>query len=176
MPSPQIIILIGLPSSGKSEVGRFLAQKLKYKYIDTDSLIIGYCIKDNDNITTIQQCFTALGENEFRKLEKKLIKEIFDTKTQKSLVISTGGGAIIDPDNRNTFKANGTIVFIDTPLSIIKSRIQEQPERPLIGKNKLERLDQLNADRRPIMENIADIRVDGNASMNEICSKIISQF
>ncbi len=176
MATPTIIILIGMPSSGKSEIGRCLAQKLKYGYVDTDSLLIDYYTKNNKHITTIQECFTVLGEKEFRNLEKKLIRELFELKTQKSLVISTGGGAIIDPDNRNTFKSNGVIVFIDTPLSLIKSRIQAQPERPLIGTNVLERLDQLNTDRRPIMEQIADIKVDGTGSVDEICTKIISQF
>lgn len=176
MTTPTILILIGLPSSGKSAIGQLLAQKLEYKYVDTDSLIISYCTKNNENITTVQECFTNLGEKEFRDREKKLIRELFENESEKSLVISTGGGAIIDPENRNIFKANGVIIFIDTPLEIIKSRIQVQPERPLIGKNILAKLDQLNAERRSIMEKLADVRVDGNGSADEVCTKIIAQF
>ena len=176
MTYPNFIILIGLPSSGKSEIGLLLAQKLGYDFTDSDSLIIDHCKDKSKNVQTIQQCFSILGEKEFRNLEKKKIKELFQTKEQKFSVISTGGGAIIDSDNRKIFKSMGTIVFIDTPLLVIKSRIQSQSERPLFGTNILERLNQLNSERRPIMLEIADITVDGEDSADEVCTKIISQL
>ena len=171
------IILIGLPSSGKTQIGTTLAQILSYEFYDTDSLIIEKCNeKENRVYTTIQEVFSFLGEKNFRDLEKLTIKDFFESKNNINAVISTGGGVIIDKDNRTILKDKGIIIFINTPINIIKSRIQSQPERPLIGKNISSRLDQLDSERKPIMESLAHVIIDGSGSVEDICSEIISQL
>ena len=171
------IILIGLPSSGKTQIGSSLAQILSFEFYDTDSLIIEKCNKNENKVyATIQEVFSFLGEKNFRFLEKQTIKELFESKNNIDAVISTGGGVIIDKDNRTILKEKGFVIFINTPINIIKSRIQSQPERPLIGKNISSRLDKLDSERRLIMENLAHVIIDGSGSVEHICSEIISQL
>jgi shikimate dehydrogenase len=102
------IVLIGMPASGKTTIGKILSEKTGKKFIDTDELIIN---KTGKQITDI---FNEVGEVGFRKIEREVIKEI---STETSSVIATGGGAILDFDNLISLMHNGKIVFLDRPLS-----------------------------------------------------------
>ena len=102
------IVLIGMPASGKTTIGKILSEKTGKKFIDTDELIVN---KTGKQITDI---FNEVGEVGFRKIEREVIKEI---STETSYVIATGGGAILDFDNLVSLMHNGKIVFLDRPLS-----------------------------------------------------------
>lgn len=114
----QNVTLIGMPSSGKSTVGRALAHKTGRPFFDTDEMLIarfGMPIKDY---------FAKYGEAAFRAEEKKAVTEV---ASQSGAVIATGGGVILDPDNVKALRQNGPLVFLDRPLSLLTSTA----DRPL---------------------------------------------
>ena len=104
------IVLTGMPSSGKSTVGKRLAEELGMDFIDTDTEIEKVAGK------SIPQIFKDLGEDGFRDIESQVIAE---ASARQNVVISTGGGAILRPQNITCLKGNGTIYFIDRPLELL---------------------------------------------------------
>ena len=101
------IVLIGMPASGKTTVGRLLSEHLGRKFIDTDELIVSKAG------ISIPEIFEKYGEAHFRILEAEVIKEAAKTP---SAVIATGGGAVLSPENVSALKGNGKLYFIDRPL------------------------------------------------------------
>ena len=98
------IVLTGMPASGKTTIGRIIAQKLNRELIDTDLLI------EKDQNMTIPQIFHQFGENYFRDVETRIIKE---AAAKTGTVISTGGGAVLRGENVEALKLSGRIFFID---------------------------------------------------------------
>lgn len=110
---------------GKSTIGKALAEKLNLEFVDTDLYIEKFENKKTDNI------FKDNGENYFRTLESKVIKEISENR---NLVISTGGGAILNKENIDALKVNGTIIFLDASVNYIAENIEKSKEvRPLLN-------------------------------------------
>ncbi len=116
--SKQNIVLVGMPGSGKSTVGRFLAEMTGKELVDTDKLIVE---REKMPITEI---FEKYGENVFRDMESKAIEEL---SICRNLVISTGGGAILRQINIDMLKQNGIVYFLDRPLEELKATA----DRPL---------------------------------------------
>ena len=98
------IVLTGMPASGKTTIGRIIAQKLNRELIDTDLLI------EKDQDMTIPQIFHQFGETYFRDVETRIIKE---AAAKTGTVISTGGGAVLRGENVEALKLSGRIFFID---------------------------------------------------------------
>lgn len=101
------IVLVGMPSCGKTTVGKILANSTNRKLVDTDEEIIKQ-IK-----TEISDFFEKFGEDEFRKIESEVVKEV---AKQSGIIISTGGGAILKEKNVDYLKQNGIVYFLDRPL------------------------------------------------------------
>lgn len=145
----QNIVLVGMPSSGKTTVGGILAEKTGLELADTDEYIvkkIGMPIADY---------FAKYGEAEFRKIEKETIAELSGTGGK---VIATGGGAVLDKDNIRALKQNGVIVFLDRALG----NLVATDDRPLSsGRDKLERL---YAERYDIYKACAEVHIDANTT------------
>lgn len=102
------IVLTGMPGSGKTTIGKVLAEKLNREFIDTDELIVK---RTGRQITEI---FATDGEAEFRKIESTIIEEV---SLKNGLVIATGGGAVLNSDNIRHLKHNGIIFFLNRELS-----------------------------------------------------------
>ena len=155
------IVLIGMPSSGKSTVGRLLAQMTGCGFIDTDELIeakIKMSIKD----------FILLhGEDEFRRVECGIIKEIAGLTGH---VIATGGGVVLKEDNLYALKYNGKIVFIDRPLYDLVAT----ESRPLSSDRAA--LEKLYNDRYPIYKASCDIHVNVKGSATDVASDILENY
>lgn len=104
------IVLIGMPGSGKTTVGKALAEAMNMEFTDTDLLITE---KDG---RSIPQIFAQSGEAFFRNLEHQVIRE---TALRQGCVIATGGGAVLRKENMDILKENGRLYFLDAPLSAL---------------------------------------------------------
>ena len=159
------IFLIGMPSSGKSTLGRQLAKRLDYQFVDMDDLIV------NQEISSIAEIFKYKGEDYFRQVESKILKNI---KPNQKLLVATGGGVPCFFDNMNFIKVNGTSIFLNVQPEDLLKRIQksEVNNRPLIDKKKsnevlLNELQEKYENRLKFYEQ-ADIQVDGSVEVEQI--------
>ena len=148
------LVLIGAPGSGKSTVGKALANHLNLSFIDTDALIEE---KAGKKITDI---FVVDGEDVFRALEFETLKEVLNMQTA---VISLGGGAPIAPAAQEVIReSNSTVIFLDVSLATAAPRVGFNRDRPLLLGNPRAQWQALSDQRRPIYEDLAThaIKVD----------------
>jgi shikimate kinase len=121
-----IVYLVGMPASGKTTIGKHLAKRLKYNFIDLDDYISA-----KEEIS-IAQLFQSKGEVYFREIESKYLKEVSQTKA--NTVVSLGGGTPCFNDNINVILSSGTVFYINAPDYIIISRVKNGiKKRPLFS-------------------------------------------
>jgi len=130
------IFLIGLPSSGKTTLGKQLARHARYRFVDTDVLIV------KEEGMPIPDIFAQKGEPYFREAEARILRAI---RPDSKLVIATGGGMPCFHENIDYIKANGISVFLDVSPEQIVERIlrHSSDDRPLYQKNDNQLLDNL---------------------------------
>jgi len=121
---PKNVILIGFMGTGKSSIGKLLAQKLKWNFVDTDSLI------GKSAGMTISEIFTKKGEPKFRDMESDILQQVLSKENQ---VISTGGGIVLREENMNRMKQNGIIIALSATPEIIFARTRHRKTRPVLG-------------------------------------------
>lgn len=143
------IFLIGPMGAGKSTIGRALAKELKLEFFDSDEEIE---IRAGANIAWI---YDVEGEEGYRRREQKVIDEL----TQKSnIVLATGGGAIMTPENRNSLAARGTVIYLKTSLAQQYERTKRDTKRPMLQTDDLEaRLESLREEHEHLYEELADV-------------------
>ena len=122
------IFLIGMPGSGKSTVGRLLAKRLNYQFIDLDGMI------EKNALMFIDELFEKYGEAKFRELETESLKNL----PEGNLVVSCGGGIVTKKENKALM--NGFKIYLDTEIEIIRERLKEDYIRPLLLKKSLDTL------------------------------------
>ena len=159
------IFLIGMMGCGKSQTGLKLAELLKYKYIDLDSLIENLAKK------SINQIFNDEGEDNFREIETNCLKE---TIKIPSLVISTGGGIVTKSENWGILR-QGIIAWIDLDKDIAIERLKNEIEkRPLLQGNNLNDLYMSIFQSRQNLYSQADLRIKvKKENIEEVAMKII---
>ena len=118
------IVLVGFMGTGKSVVGKRLAVKLKRDFVELDELI-----EKKENMP-IKDIFEKKGEPYFRQVEKEVVKE---ASQRKNIVISAGGGAIIDEENFKNLKNSGTIICLKASPETILRRTKDLKTRPLLN-------------------------------------------
>lgn len=153
------IILVGMPGCGKSTIGKLLAEHYSRKFVDTDALIIEKAGKP------IPEIFSQQGERGFRKIEADVAEE---TGKEKGLVIATGGGVIVTPENHDALRQNGTVVFINRDINVLPT-----DGRPLSQQNKLS---DMFEKRLPLYRSICHAEIDGNGTVNEVADRIKELF
>ena len=144
MLSPENIILTGFMGSGKTTVGKILAEKLGTEFVDADKEIE---TKENKSIPDI---FAENGQEYFRKVETEVLTEICEKTGQ---VISTGGGAVLKSVNVDVMKTAGKVIFLDVPADEIKHRLDGDTSRPVLQQNAF---DKVYAERIDIYKQTAD--------------------
>lgn len=154
----QNIVLIGMPGSGKSTVGKALSQKLSKPFIDTDSLVVE---KENMEITEI---FSQKGEKYFRDCESQAVKY---ASSQNGVIIATGGGAVLKRENVDALSSNGIIFFLNRPLS----DIVPTSDRPLSSNE--EDLKRRFKERYPIYIKSADKEIMINGNVDDAVEEIM---
>jgi shikimate kinase len=161
------VVITGFMCSGKTSVGKKLAEKLNFDFLDTDDLI------ENKVGMRITEIFEKYGEPYFRELEAQIIKEVSE---KDKLVISTGGGVVLREENVNNLRKNGVIINLVAKPETIYERLKKQPGiRPLLNKpNPLEEIKKLLEYRERYYKN-CDFRVEtDNLSVEEIVEKILN--
>ena len=151
------IVLIGMPASGKTTVGRLLAETLGRTFIDTDDLIVKKAGK------SIPDIFAQEGEAAFREKESDAIRE---AGALTGAVIATGGGAVLRPENVAALKQNGRVVFLDRAPELLSPGTG----RPLFADPR--QAFRLYAQREPLYRAAADVTVDGNGTAEETAGRV----
>jgi shikimate kinase len=163
------IFLIGLMGAGKTAVAKVLAKKLDRRFFDADHLIEERCgVK-------IPVIFEMEGEEGFRKREAQTIREI---TTEENIVLATGGGSILLPENREALKKNGTVIYLHANPIELWHRTKGGNERPLLrnGDAKVI-LENLYKIRDPLYREIADYIIEtGKPSVNQLVNTLIMQL
>ncbi len=167
--NPLRIVLIGLSGSGKSSTARRVAARLRWAWADTDDLIVA---EDGREIPRI---FAESGEAVFRALEQRVVGSLSE---RERLVIATGGGAILDPTNREQLWRHTLVLLLDTSTAVLAKRVSGgrggAAVRPLLaGDDPAQRLERLRAERAPLYA-LADwvIRTDG-LSPDDVADEIV---
>ncbi len=156
------IYLVGFMASGKSTVGRQVAQRLRWRCEDVDDLI------EARERQTIADIFAKRGEPYFRQVERDILKLLLP---MRHLIVATGGGTFADPDNRAAMLLDGTVVWIDLPLAEIIPRIPLDGRRPLAAdRAALERLYAARVD----LYRLAHVRVSASrVSAGVVAERVI---
>lgn len=118
------IVLVGMPGSGKSSVGRRLAQRLGSDFVDADAKI-----EEAANGMSIADIFSKHGEPEFRALEARVIARLLETGQS---VIATGGGAFMRADTRDKVRAHGISLWLFADIPLLLERVKRKNNRPLL--------------------------------------------
>lgn len=162
------IVLIGFMGTGKSTVGMRLAERLHLQFVDMD--------REIERITgmSISQLFRKHGETRFRSEEQLMAQKLGRCS---DLVIATGGGVVLHPDNVAALKKNGIFVGLEASPEVIMSRVsRKKGNRPLLSKNTtIEDIEKMLAAREEYYA-CADIRVDTTGQeLNKVVNEIITQ-
>lgn len=167
------IYLTGFRCTGKTCVGKSLAQALGWSFIDADlELVDRYGM-------TIAEIVSKEGWSSFREKEKAVLKEIGALDKH---IIATGGGVILDIENVKLMKNSGTIIWLKATPETIKERILQDQNteelRPsLTSKGLVEEIEETLSDRKPLYESAMDFSVDtDNRSIDDICGRIIRKL
>ena len=156
----QNIVLIGMPSSGKSSIGKALSDITGREFLDTDQLIV------EQEGKSIKQIFAKKGEQYFREIESQVIQGLL-TKTQ--CIIATGGGSILNQKNIDALKANGKIYFLDRPLE----DLIPTASRPLTST--LVDLSKKHKERYPLYLDAADKKIASRGAPDKITQQILKE-
>ncbi|MGQ0607372.1 MAG: bifunctional shikimate kinase/3-dehydroquinate synthase [Chloroflexota bacterium] len=160
------IVLVGMPTSGKSTVGRLVAERLGRPYLDTDELLAGQLGMP------VSAFLERHGEPAFRAKESKAVDEACATS---GAVISTGGGAALDPMNRWALWHHGTVAWLDVPAAGLLRRLHaDQVARPTLQPYSAERLAGVLAERVSVYR-AADLRLDASRPPGEIADELCSR-
>ncbi len=162
------LVLAGFMGTGKSSVGRLLARRLGLEFIDTDELI------EKRAALTIKEIFEKKGEPLFRTLEKEVIRDVTSTKT--AVVLATGGGAVVDEENRRLLKEWGILVCLVATVDTILERTGSGDERPLLNERDRRRAIEELLRRREDAYRDSDILIDTTDRTPEEVADIIMEF
>jgi len=160
------IVLIGFMGTGKSTVGKRLAQSLEWDFFDTDSVI------GEVTSLSVTEIFKRYGETRFRSEERIVVARL---SQQDQLVIATGGGTVVNPLNLEALARNGIIVGLHASMEAILSRIGHKNDRPLLKGTK-EAIEKLWSERQECYAQ-ADFTVDtSQKDIDEVVSEILARL
>lgn len=165
----QNLFLVGLMGAGKTTVGRLLARRLGKRFVDSDHEI------EARTGASIPWIFEIEGETSFRRREAEMIREL---TAQDGIVLATGGGAILNPENRAFLKQRGTVIYLRASIDSILQRTACDKNRPLLQTaNPRQRLEELLQQREPLYCEIADLTIDtGRPNVQTMVQYILQQL
>lgn len=159
------VYIVGFMGTGKTAVGKILADKLSKEFVEMDQLI------ERQENKKIKDIFAENGQDHFRKLENKLLKKI---SSQSDLVVSCGGGVVCNQDNLDILQNTGYVFSLSASPNSIFERIKGSNHRPLLNvADPLERIKELLEARKPFYKK-AGIKIDtDNLSVQDVAEYIL---
>jgi shikimate kinase len=151
MKVPNNIFLIGPMGAGKSTVGRQLAKALDKEFVDCDREI------EERTGVTIAIIFEVEGEEGFRKRERAMIEQLTE---RDAIVLATGGGVVLDEENRSRLRTRGFAIYLNAPIDLLVERTARDRQRPLLQTDDPKaKLTDLANEREPLYRQVADMVV-----------------
>jgi len=158
------IYLVGFMGTGKTSVGLQLAKDRHLNFVDLDDLIE---LKEQRRIVDI---FAKEGEPYFRKIEKKILKQV---ATQKKFVVACGGGVVLDKDNLKLMKKTGTLICLSASPAVILKRVASHTHRPILNvANPRERIELLLKMRAPYYMQADKLIDTSRLSIKQVAAKV----
>jgi shikimate kinase len=152
--------------AGKTTVGRRLAERLGWPHMDSDEMI------QRSTGKSVPEIFEERGEQAFRAEESRVLAEA--ATSDDPAVISVAGGAVLDPDNRQVMRRAGPVVWLRADPAVLAKRVGSGAGRPLLGDDPAGALRRLEAERRPLYEELADVVVDvDHLRADEVVDQIV---
>ena len=163
------VFLVGMMGAGKTTVGRQLAKRLGKTFYDADREI------EARTGVSVAVIFDIEGETGFRKREAEAIEQL---TALDDIVLATGGGAVLDPRNREHLKSRGFVIYLHALPGVLWQRTRSDKSRPLLqGGDPRERLESLYAERDPLYRDVADLVVDtGRQGIGPLLSQVLARF
>jgi len=159
------LVLIGFMGCGKSSVGRRLSGLTGHRYVDTDELVV------QTEGRSIPEIFSRNGENYFRDVEERSLENLVGVC---GIILSTGGGLVLRPANRQTLKRIGIVAWLDASPDVLFERAMRSGKRPLLQtEDPRKTFDELLYVRRELYEMTADFRVDSTRLSHEEAAQIL---
>ena len=155
------LYLVGFMGAGKTSVARALGRRIGWRVEDIDHRIEA---REHQRLAEI---FARHGEPYFRDVERAILHELLP---QRQIIISSGGGTFVDPDNRATMLADGAVAWLDVPLERVIERVPADGRRPLAA-DRIQ-MEQLYA-RRGAAYSQAHVRIDASRPIPEVVERIL---
>lgn len=163
------LFFVGLMGAGKTTVGRTVARRLGYPFVDSDHELEARCG------VRIPVIFEHEGEAGFRDREAQVIDELTQ---RRGIVLATGGGAVLRPENRNHLRARGTVVYLRASPHDLWLRTRHDRNRPLLQtEDPKGKLEALYAQRDPLYREVADFIIEtGRPSVAQLANMVLMQL
>lgn len=155
------LYLVGFMGAGKTTAAAMLGRRIGWRAEDVDERIEA---RERRSVSAI---FVQEGEGYFRQIEREVLRELLP---QRNVILATGGGTFVDPDNRVLMLNDGAVAWLDLPLSQVIERIPPDGRRPLAADPI--RIEQLYMHRRVAYAD-AHIRIDATAPVNEVVERLL---
>ncbi len=165
--SKRNIILVGFMGTGKTVTGGVLARRTGMKLVDMDSII------EERRGKTIPEIFAQEGEPAFRILERELVKEL---SARSGLIVSTGGGIVLNPDNIADFEKSGLVVCLTASPDVIFQRVEKDTNRPLLSGDKRAQISALLEKRHPLYVAIVHGINTDNLTDEQTADRILEMY
>jgi len=163
------LVLVGLMGAGKTTVGERCARRLGRSFVDTDALV--------QTLTghTVVELFDRFGESRFRAEERRAVEDV--CASPEPLVISCGGGAVLDSENRTRLRTTGFVVWLTASPETLALRVGRGDERPLLRASPASTLARLAEARDEMYAAVAHARVDTESrSASEVADAVVEEY
>lgn len=162
------IVLIGFMGTGKTSVGKRVAEQLEMAFLDMDDIIVERQGKD------ISRIFAEDGEPFFRQLERELVGEL---ARRDGLVIATGGGVVLNDDNITDFRSSGVVICLSADPNIILERVTQETHRPLLeGDEKIRRILEILEARQGLYNAIPHQIDTTHLTVDEVVAQVVRLY
>jgi shikimate kinase len=146
------VVLVGMMGAGKTTVGRLVAERLGWAYVDSDEQVMA------DTGRTVPELFAAEGEDAFRAEEARVLRDAL--AAGRPVVVSAAGGVVLSEDNRELLRRSGPVVWLRAETATLAGRVGAGAGRPLLDQDPAGSLASLYEVRRPLYQSVATAVVD----------------